>query len=124
MKALAGKTTFVPGTNFKAWVRRIMTNHFIAGARSGREYTSVDELEDVAVDAEQPAKVDLTQLSTAFEQLPDYLREVLHQVAIEERSYEDISAHSGCAIGTLKSRVHRARVILRVSVEGLQRPAA
>jgi RNA polymerase sigma-70 factor, ECF subfamily len=95
-KAWAAQDRFVPGTNFKAWLHRIMVNHFISGVRAQREYVSVDAMPDVAVPAEQQSKVDLDQLSGEFQRLPDHLKEALHQIAIEQRSYEDVAATSGC----------------------------
>ena len=96
-KALANKETFIPGTNFKAWVHRIMVNHFISSVRARREYVSVDEVPEIPIAAEQHGKVDLDQLSAEFDRLPGHLRETLRQIAVEERSYEDVSRASGCA---------------------------
>ena len=47
-KALVAQDCFTPGTNFSAWVHRIMVNHFISGVRSRREYTDVDTVPEVA----------------------------------------------------------------------------
>src|ERR1051325_10706027 len=90
-KALVAKDCFTPGTNFSAWVHRIMVNHFISSVRERRDFISVEEMPDVAMAAEQQAKVDFEQLSVEFDRLPDCQREVLRQIAIEQRSYEDVS---------------------------------
>lgn len=117
-KALINKATFLPDTNFTAWMHRIMLHHFISGVRRRREFVSVEEMPDVAIAAEQHSKVELERLSFEFDRLPKHLREVLRQVAIEQRSYEEVATASGCAVGTLKSRVHRARATLRTRLEG------
>jgi RNA polymerase sigma-70 factor, ECF subfamily len=123
-KALVKKTSFELGTNFNAWIHRIMVNHFISSVRERREFASIGEMPDVSMAAEQQAKVDLDRLSVEFDRLPNYLREALCQITLEQRSYEDVSKSTGCAIGTLKSRVHRARLVLRARLDGEERLAA
>src|SRR3954454_13298103 len=90
-KALISRASFDLGTNFSAWVHRIMVNHFISSVRSRREFISVEEMPDVSIGPEQQAKVDLARLNAEIERLPDCQRELLHKIAIEEHSYEDVS---------------------------------
>ena len=123
-KALMKRNSFELGSNFGAWIHRIMVNHFLSSMREQRKFVGVEEMPDASMAAEQPAKVDLDQLSVEFDRLPDYQREVLRQIVIEQRSYEDVSKSSGCAIGTLKSRLHRARLVLRTRLDGEERLAA
>ena len=123
-KALVKKASFELGTNFNAWIHRIMVNHFISSVRERREFASIGEMPDVSMAAEQQAKIDLDQLSVEFDRLPDYQKEVVRQIVIEQRTYEDVSKSTGCAIGTLKSRVHRARLVLRARLDGEERLAA
>ena len=123
-KALVKRTSFELGTNFNAWVHRIMVNHFISSVRERREFVSVEEMPDASMAAEQQAKMDLDRLSVEFDRLPDYQREILRQITIEQRSYEDVSKSTGCAIGTLKSRVHRARSVLWARLDGKERLTA
>ena len=123
-KALVKQTSFELGTNFNAWIHRIMVNHFISSVRERREFASIEEIPDVSMAAEQHAKIDLDRLSIEFDRLPDYQKEVVRQIVIEQRTYEDVSKSSGCAIGTLKSRLHRARLVLRARLDGEERLAA
>jgi RNA polymerase sigma-70 factor (ECF subfamily) len=123
-KVLTNRSSFDPGSNFSAWVRRIMVNHFISSLRTRREFVSIEEMPEVPVAAGQQAKLDLDRLNAEIARLPDYQRELLCQIAVEERSYEDVSKSSGCAIGTLKSRVHRVRSVLRARLDGGERLAA
>ncbi|HET6197773.1 MAG TPA: sigma-70 family RNA polymerase sigma factor, partial [Acetobacteraceae bacterium] len=112
-KALVARNCFTPGTNFSAWVHRIMVNHFISGVRSRREYTDVDTVPEVSVPAAHEDRTALRELGWALERLPRDQREALQMIVLQEQSYEDAAEATGCAIGTLKSRVHRARLQLR-----------
>src|SRR4029077_18000957 len=116
--------SFVPGTNFSAWVHRIMTNHFLSGVRSRREYNDLDEMPEVGIPATQHDRTELRELNVAFQRLPREQKEALLMIGIEEQSYEEASGATGCAIGTLKSRVHRARLNLRSQMHGDIRAAA
>ena len=69
----------------------------------------------------RPIFVNSTSL---FQRLPEDQRDALRLIAVEERSYEEVSDTTGCAIGTLKSRVHRARLQLRSAMSGEARAAA
>jgi RNA polymerase sigma-70 factor (ECF subfamily) len=124
MKALLASSSFEPGTNFTAWVHRIMVNHFISGVRSRREYTAFEQMPEVGVVGGQEDQSDLRELSIAWKSLPPGHQEALQLIAVEERSYEEVADATGCPIGTLKSRVHRARQMLRSHMNGECRLAA
>jgi RNA polymerase sigma-70 factor, ECF subfamily len=124
MKALAASGSFVAGTNFPAWVHRIMTNHFISSMRTRREYSDLDKMPEVGIPAAQHDRTELRELNIAFQRLPREQKEALRMIGIEEQSYEEASGATGCAIGTLKSRVHRARLNLRSQMHGEIRAAA
>jgi RNA polymerase sigma-70 factor, ECF subfamily len=117
-KVLVAQNCFIPGTNFAAWVHRIMINHFISSVRSKREFTDSDNLPDVPVAASHEDRTALRELGWALERLPADQREALSMIVLQERSYEDAAEQTGCAIGTLKSRVHRARLQLRTFMMG------
>ncbi len=124
MKALAASESFAAGTNFSAWVRRIMTNHFISGVRGRREYCALDKMPEVGIPAAQHDRTELRELNVAFQRLPREQKEALRMIGIEEQSYEEAAGATGCAVGTLKSRVHRARLNLRSQMHGEIRAAA
>jgi RNA polymerase sigma-70 factor, ECF subfamily len=124
VKALAASESFVPGTNFSAWVHRIMTNHFISGVRSRREYNDLDKMPEVRIPAAQHDRIELRELNLAFQRLPKEQKAALRMAGIEEQSYEEAADATGCAVGTLKSRVHRARLNLRSQMHGEIRAAA
>jgi RNA polymerase sigma-70 factor (ECF subfamily) len=123
-KALAAKDCFQPSTNFSAWVHRIMINHFISSVRSKREFTDLDSMPELPVPAPHEDRTALRELGWALDRLPTDQREALFMIVLQERSYEDAADSTGCAIGTLKSRVHRARLQLRAFLTGEQRQAA
>jgi RNA polymerase sigma-70 factor (ECF subfamily) len=124
LKTLMANDRFIPGTNFSAWVHRIMINHFISTVRRARETTGIEQVPEMAVAASQQDSIDLRELSRAFQRLPQDQKHALRSVAIEEKSYEQVAGESGLAIGTLKSRVHRARLQLRMEMEGTRQIAA
>ena len=122
MKVLMACDTYVPGTNFPAWVHRIMVNQFITNVRRQREFS--DQLPEFGTRAAQEDLTDLRELNIAFQRLPKDQREALRLIAVEELSYEEVSETIGCAIGTLKSRVHRARLQLRSEMSSEAKAAA
>ena len=124
MKALGSSESFIPGTNFSAWLHRIMTNHFISGVRGRREYCALDKMPEVGIPAAQHDRTELRELNVAFQRLPREQKEALRMIGIEEQSYDEASGATGCAVGTLKSRVHRARLNLRSQMHGEIRAAA
>jgi RNA polymerase sigma-70 factor, ECF subfamily len=117
-KALVAQDAFVPGTNFSAWIHRIMINHFISGVRSRREFTDMDSVPEIAVQPAHEDRAALRELGWALERLPRDQREALFMIVLQEKSYESAAELTGCAIGTLKSRVHRARLQLRAFLTG------
>jgi RNA polymerase sigma-70 factor (ECF subfamily) len=123
-KALIAQNCFVPGTNFSAWVHRIMINHFISGVRGKREFTDMENIPEVAVAAAHEDRAALRELGWALDRLPHDQREALFIIVLQEKSYEDAAVQTGCAIGTLKSRVHRARLQLRAFLSGEQQKLA
>jgi RNA polymerase sigma-70 factor (ECF subfamily) len=123
-KALVARDCFTPGTNFSAWVHRIMINHFISSVRNRREFTDMETMPDMPVPAAHEDRTALRELGWALNRLPPDQREALFMIVLQEKSYEDASEATGCAIGTLKSRVHRARLQLRSFLTGEQTRAA
>jgi RNA polymerase sigma-70 factor, ECF subfamily len=122
-KALIACDSFMPGTNFNAWVHRILVNYFITGLRS-RRFLVDAEIPEPSVAPTHVDCIALRELALAMDLLPHEQRTALFSVAVDERSYEEVAQETGCAIGTLKSRVHRARLQLRSHMDGERRMAA
>ena len=109
--ALSAQTSFIPGTNFAAWMHRILRNRFISNLRKRRDTTDIDDVpaHTFATDAPHEDRLALKELARAISRLPGDQREALMMVVVHGMSYEDLAAATGCAIGTAKSRVFRAR---------------
>ncbi|WP_370288258.1 sigma-70 family RNA polymerase sigma factor [Siccirubricoccus soli] len=123
--ALAAQDSFTPGTNFAAWMHRILRNRFISTLRRQRETTDIEDLPMslFAVNAAHEDRLVLKELSRALGRLPSDQREALFMVVLQGMSYEEVAETTGCAVGTAKSRVFRARRQLQAWLTGEERPA-
>ena len=117
-KALLAQDCFTPGTNFSAWVHRIMVNHFITSVHNKSKLSDINEMPEQPVWGSHEDRTALGELSWAVNRLRPDLREALFMIALQEIPYETAAERTGCAIGTLKSRVHRARLQLRAYMMG------
>jgi RNA polymerase sigma-70 factor (ECF subfamily) len=109
--ALAAQDSFTPGTNFAAWMHRILSTRFISTLRKQRETTDIEDLPAglFAVGPTHEDRLVLKELGRAVNRLPVDQREALFMVVLQGMSYEDVAGSTGCAVGTAKSRVFRAR---------------
>jgi RNA polymerase sigma-70 factor (ECF subfamily) len=115
VKAWAAQASFTPGTNLRAWVFTILRNVYFGELRKRRR-----EVEDVdgayaatlSVSGEQDARVDFTDFQKALAQLSPDQREVLTLIGASGFSYEEAAEICGVAVGTIKSRLNRARAKL------------
>ncbi len=135
-KALRGFASFTPGTDFRAWIFRILRNTFLT-SRTGLTSRMTESLEDeeeglsVAVTWETPESLALASatreaLQSALERLPVEHREVVLLCDVEEMKYKEIAEVLGIPIGTVMSRVARARKSLRrlLTEQGTRPPSA
>ncbi|GAA4493755.1 sigma-70 family RNA polymerase sigma factor [Gluconacetobacter tumulicola] len=109
--ALAAQDSFIPGTNFSAWMHRILRNRFISDLRKRRETTDIEDIPAsvLATTAPHEDRLALKDLAMALDRLPEDQREALIMVVLHGMSYEHLAEATGCAVGTAKSRVFRAR---------------
>ena len=122
-KALRAFDTFQPGTNFKAWIFRILCNTFLttrAGIAASRTVFLEDHPETLDTTAAGPTPEDnlirldnQASLHAALERLQPHLREILLLCEVEEIKYRDIAVILDVPIGTVMSRISRARRTLR-----------
>ena len=122
VKALKGFSSFQPGTNFRAWIYRILRNTFLT-SRTGLKATATIPLDEedgleIPASAGTPESVFIERaqeqlLQSAVEKLPLHFREILLLCEVEEMSYHEISEALSIPIGTVMSRLSRARKALR-----------
>jgi RNA polymerase sigma-70 factor, ECF subfamily len=123
IKAWKNLASFAEGTNFKAWLFTILRNTYLSERRKAKreiQDTDGEFASRLAVHGEQLGHMDLQDFKKALETLSDDQKEALILVGAEGFSYEEVAEICGCAVGTIKSRVNRARVRLGelLSVQG------
>ena len=122
-KALRAFDSFQPDTNFRAWIFRILKNTFLT-SRTALAYVRTDYLEDVpeaqeVIDTSLGPEAEMIRIDSlelvrsALGELPVALREVLLLSDVEEFRYREIAEILGVPIGTVMSRLSRARQALR-----------
>lgn len=132
--ALRGFDSFRAGSNFKAWFFRIVFNRFYSGYRSRRRRGVAPELGEVPevavseaatrlglVHEPDPAtallsRLDVDQVTRALDALPDDYRSVATLYFTQEFSYQEIAEVLEIPVGTVRSRLHRARRALQVDL--------
>jgi RNA polymerase sigma-70 factor (ECF subfamily) len=133
VKALKGFSSFRPGTNFRAWMYRILRNTFLTSRSGLKQTVSLDDEDNAVQEPAAPdnpesllfAQADEQELRRALDQLPVAHREIILLCDVEEMSYKQISELVGIPIGTVMSRLSRARQamrkLLRERVHGVSR---
>jgi RNA polymerase sigma-70 factor (ECF subfamily) len=112
LKAWDARQSFQMGTNMKAWTFMILRNQFYSEKRRSWRQSQLDQeaAERTLIAVDDPsAPVELDELRQALAVLPDEQREALILVGAGGFAYEEAAAICGCAVGTVKSRVSRAR---------------
>lgn len=115
IKAWAHRDKFEPGTNLRAWLFTILRNtYYTAAVRRRRETGDPDGMfaATLSINPTQDWSVALVSLRKALNELPDEHREALILVGAAGLTYEEAADVCGCALGTIKSRVNRARARL------------
>ena len=103
---------FQPGTNMTAWLFTILRNHFYSEYRKRRrEVQDVEQgyTKSLVAQPEQIIRAEYEELQAALAKLPKNMRDLLLLVSVFGVSYSEAARICGCAAGTAKSRVHRAR---------------
>jgi RNA polymerase sigma-70 factor (ECF subfamily) len=121
-KALKGFDSFQPGTNFRAWIYRILRNTFLTSRTGLKTAVSLDDEEDpetitpATTDTPESillARADQDAIEHALRQLPVAHREIILLCDVEEMSYREIAAALDVPLGTVMSRLARARKSMR-----------
>ena len=115
LRAWANLNSFEPGTNMSAWLFTILRNLFRSEYRKRRREVADSEgtyAETLKTQPEQTSRVEFDEFRNALAKLPADQREALILVGASGFSYEEAAGICGCAVGTIKSRVNRARTRL------------
>jgi RNA polymerase sigma-70 factor (ECF subfamily) len=119
-KALKGFGSYQPGTNFRAWMYRILRNTFLttqAGLKAASSIVSDDvtvvEAED-APEVTQLKRADAETIRKALRELPLHFREIILLSDLEEMNYKEIGQALSIQVGTVMARLSRARQALRL----------
>jgi RNA polymerase sigma-70 factor (ECF subfamily) len=121
MRAWAAHQSYTPGTNFRAWIFMILRNQFYTTMRKNSRMTSWDPeaAERLLIEAApQQHHIHMSDVEKALQKLPAEQREMLLIVGAGGASYEEAAQITGCAIGTVKSRLARGRVALAALING------
>lgn len=120
LKAWAAQDRFEPGTSMRAWTFVILRNAYLTDMRRNRfrgEYDENVAERILTAPAGQEEPIHLSDLHRALLTLPPERREALLLVGAGGFSYEEAANICGCAVGTIKSRVGRARAALNTMLE-------
>ncbi len=120
IRAWQHRDSFTPGTSLKAWVFTILRNQFYSDSRRSWRSQPWDEglaAKTLVTAGSQESALSLSELARAMLTLPDAQREALILVGASGFSYKEGAKICGCAIGTIKSRVARARQTLMATLQ-------
>ncbi len=120
LRAWKARESYQEGTNLKAWSFTILRNTFYSEKRRSwrRQPLDPEVAEATLVSNDNPSdSMELLALRNALNELPDDQREALILVGAGGLPYEEVAEICGCAVGTIKSRVNRARNALAVIME-------
>lgn len=120
VRGWAARQQFAPGTNFKAWMFTILRNHFLSERRRDRQDSRpIDDIVDVRLTCapSQDVVIHFDDMTRAFWQLSPHHREILMFIGAMGLSYEETAGIIGCAVGTVRSRLSRARFELQALLD-------
>ncbi|WP_051172058.1 sigma-70 family RNA polymerase sigma factor [Microbacterium indicum] len=135
VKAFASWHTFRQGTNLKAWLYRILTNTYINGYRKKQRepfHSAIDDLEDWqlggaesttatssrSAEVEAIDRMPASAVKDALQEIPDDFRMAVYLADVEGFAYQEIADIMKTPIGTVMSRLHRGRRLLRDKLRG------
>ncbi|HXP89907.1 MAG TPA: RNA polymerase sigma factor [Fibrobacteria bacterium] len=124
VKGFEGYHAFRPGTHFRAWIFAILVNTFRTRVRdTGRHpHVALDESNEPASDGDVVFELlEGTEILDAVEALPEPYRSTVLLVDREEMRYAEVAVVMDCPLGTVMSRLHRGRGLLRRRLLGLAR---
>ena len=120
LRALVHADQFKPGTNLQAWLRTILRHSYFNELRQAHRCAGLNNPcseSDVPVGGDQMWRIEVNEVKKHFAALPAAQQQAISLVAVEGNSYETAALKAGCACGTMKSRVSRARATLAEAIE-------
>lgn len=121
IKAWTARDRYTPGTNMRAWTFAILRNHYLSELRRSKHQADLEEgaIERMLImDADQEGPLHVSDMEAALQQLAPERREAVLLIGASGFSYEEAAAIAGCPVGTMKSRVARARADLARLLDG------
>jgi RNA polymerase sigma-70 factor, ECF subfamily len=124
LRALHHAEQFEEGTNLRAWLTTILRNSYFNEKRSEARRRRLTQLgllvktESQLAPGDQEDRIQLRDFERAYWTLPQVQRQAITLVGAKGFSYEEASEIAGCAVGTMKSRVSRARLALQRLLDG------
>jgi len=121
LKAWAARASFAPDSNMRAWTSMIMRNHFLSDIRRSKFKGDWDDHRadlDLAVQENQSNALNLLDMKRGLDSLPGDQREAVMLVGAAGHAYNEAAQLLGCPVGTIKSRVARARIALTSFFDG------
>jgi RNA polymerase sigma-70 factor (ECF subfamily) len=126
LRAWASREQFVEGTNFRAWMFTILRNRFLDQRRRDRiSSCSIDDVVDASLVSRpaQDAVLYFDDMARAFWTLSTPHRQILMLVGAMGLGYDEAAQIIGCAVGTVRSRLSRARTELQGTLDGRAQPS-
>ncbi len=122
LRALSRIDQFEPGTNLRGWLSTILTNIFIERVRRAARYRELLATYALKHKMEtapnQLSRLEFLAVDKALDDLPDEQRAALLMIAVDQASYSETAQKAGVPLGTIRSRVSRARQTLMLSADG------
>lgn len=124
LRAIAKRDHFEPGSNLRAWMMAILHNCFIDGFRKKRRHQEVGDTQETLsrglyTPENQTQVIQLNDVAKAISQLPSAQRSTLLLASLEDLSYEQIAEITNVPVGTVRSRLSRARhTVMRLVNDG------
>lgn len=121
LRALEKKHLFQPGTDLFKWMSRIMYNQFVSGYRRRTKFESKYDpqpyIDRLSILSPQEIQAELTEVGEAMALLSEEHRQILLMICIKGMKYKAVAKNLGIPVGTVRSRLSRAREQLQVQME-------
>ncbi|GAA5658435.1 ECF RNA polymerase sigma factor EcfG [Brucella sp. NBRC 13694] len=115
-KALKSEHQYLPYGTLKSWLFTIMKNTFCSRLQKTRRETALNDWSGLALPASQDKAMELQDVGKAYQNIPEIYQKALRHVVLEGLSYQEAATAMNCTVGTVKSRLSRARTQLETAL--------